>query len=207
MKPFHSRATGFVAVATLGLLAACGGAEIDPDPQPAPPPPDDSPREARASVSPATGDLGTTVRLEAYGLTPGATITVGFGPPQSEYEVLDQVRADSDGSIRTTVSVPDWADRGRDYVFVADGPDGLAIADFRVTTRDDSPDQVRVTGVLTEEGAECPALRADNGELYTLAGDIGEYSSGDRVTVEGHVAEASFCMQGTTISVERITGA
>lgn len=69
------------------------------------------------------------------------------------------------------------------------------------------PGEVRVTGRLTDEGVECPALRGDDGRLYTLAGDTGGFGPGDRVTVAGGVAEMSFCMQGTTIAVRTIAAA
>ena len=64
---------------------------------------------------------------------------------------------------------------------------------------------LRVTGTLTREGAECQAMRSDDGRLYTLAGrNLGDFFPGDRVQVEGRVAEISTCMQGTTIDVSRI---
>jgi hypothetical protein len=66
-------------------------------------------------------------------------------------------------------------------------------------------DPVTIEGVLTEEGVTCPALRGDDGELYTLAGDIGELQPGQRVRVTGEVAEVSMCMQGTTIALGDIT--
>ena len=65
--------------------------------------------------------------------------------------------------------------------------------------------QVTVEGVLTDEGVTCPALRGDDGELYTLAGDIGDLGPGQRVRVSGQVPEASICMQGTTIEIEDIS--
>ena len=58
-----------------------------------------------------------------------------------------------------------------------------------------------VRGTLTDEGVECQALRSKDGELYTLLGDLNGYKIGDEVVVCGHVAEISFCMQGTTIVV------
>ena len=63
---------------------------------------------------------------------------------------------------------------------------------------------IRVTGTITSEGVECTALRADNGRLYTLAGGSGGFQPGDRVRVIGKIAQASFCMQGTTIEVRRV---
>ncbi len=64
---------------------------------------------------------------------------------------------------------------------------------------------VTVEGLLTDEGVTCPALRGDDGELYTLAGDIGDLQPGQRVRVSGQLPEASICMQGTTIEVEDIS--
>lgn len=69
-------------------------------------------------------------------------------------------------------------------------------------------DAVRVTGTLTDEGVECPALRGDDGTLYTLnRGATSGFQVGDRVTVVGKVAELSFCGQGTTLDVQSIKAA
>ena len=64
---------------------------------------------------------------------------------------------------------------------------------------------VRVQGALTTEGVECPAMRADDGSIYTLLGDLKGFKPGDRVTVEGTRVEISTCMQGTTLQVTQIT--
>jgi Protein of unknown function (DUF5818) len=70
------------------------------------------------------------------------------------------------------------------------------------------PVAVSVTGTLSKEGVECPALRGDDGKLYTLTpAGLGTFGPGDRVHVEGKVAEVSLCMQGTTIAVTAITAA
>ena len=61
-----------------------------------------------------------------------------------------------------------------------------------------------VTGKLTNEGAECQAMRGDDGKLYSLTGDLKGFRTGDRVKVTGKIAEVSFCMQGTTLGVEKI---
>lgn len=62
---------------------------------------------------------------------------------------------------------------------------------------------VRVVGTLTDEGVECPAMRGDDGELYTLGPrDMVRGEVGDRVRVTGRIAEASICMQGTTLILE-----
>lgn len=61
-----------------------------------------------------------------------------------------------------------------------------------------------VRGTLTAEGVQCPALRGDDGALYTLTGDLHGYQAGDRVLVVGQVAHVNFCTQGTTIAVRLI---
>lgn len=67
------------------------------------------------------------------------------------------------------------------------------------------PDEATlVEGELTAEGVECQALRADDGTLYTLVGDLGEFSTGDDVRVIGVEPAMSICMQGTTLEVLRI---
>lgn len=67
-----------------------------------------------------------------------------------------------------------------------------------------SADTIRVTGRITDEGVECPALRTDGDTLYTLAGAPDWVRPGERVAVTGTIAEMSFCMQGTTIAVQRV---
>ena len=58
-----------------------------------------------------------------------------------------------------------------------------------------------VVGTLTDEGVECQALRSDHGDLYTLIGELHSFRNGDRVVVEGSVADVSYCQQGTTMTV------
>lgn len=92
-----------------------------------------------------------------------------------------------------------------------DDPD-LILVGQRLVVPDVAPDDaqasesesVTVTGVLTEEGVECQALRGDDGRLYTIAADLEGFDAGDRVRIRGRIARMSFCMQGTTLTVERI---
>lgn len=67
--------------------------------------------------------------------------------------------------------------------------------------------RVTVTGRLTSEGVECQALRGDDGQLYTLLGDLGRLSVDTRVRVIGERVELSICQQGITIRVRSITPA
>jgi ribosomal protein L19 len=65
---------------------------------------------------------------------------------------------------------------------------------------------LNIRGTLTAEGAECQALRGDDGKLYTLTGNLEGFKTGDEVHVRGRVAERTFCGQGTTIVIEDIKG-
>lgn len=60
---------------------------------------------------------------------------------------------------------------------------------------------VAIIGTLTGEGIECPAMRGDDGVLYTLAGLPPEIEIGDRIEVNGEPQAISFCQQGSTIAV------
>ncbi len=193
------RALPIIALA----LAACNGGVALPGPGGGP-----APGPLTIDISPEQGTRGEGVRVQAWGFQPGARVDIGFGPPDSEYEVIAHAVAGEQGQVDVRVDVPEWADTERDYVFVADSPRGRRVVSdpFRVIAAG-APAQVTVTGVLTGEGVECPALRTDQGKLYTLAGDLGGHREGDRVTVTGSIAEASVCMQGTTLSIARITAA
>ncbi|MBW3534590.1 MAG: hypothetical protein KY453_05145 [Gemmatimonadetes bacterium] len=199
-------------IATLSvalLLAACATADGDGTPGnevPGEPDPDPAPGAATITgVSPRSGPAGTDVRLRGTGFPPGSEIRIGFGPPQSEYDVLETVTAGPDGGVSTTVAVPSWAEGDRRYVFVLAAPadDPRAVSDaFHVTAAGGT---VRVEGEVTDEGVECPAIRTPDGTIYTLAGgDTAGLQAGDRVVVEGTIAEMSICMQGITLAVSSV---
>lgn len=60
---------------------------------------------------------------------------------------------------------------------------------------------MQITGTLTGEGAECPTLRAADGQTYSLVGELAGFATGDRVIVEGVPQETSICMRGRTYTV------
>ena len=56
-------------------------------------------------------------------------------------------------------------------------------------------------------GAECPTLTFE-GRLFSLAGDLGRFKSGDQVCLRGTIAEMSICMAGEgTINVASVAAA
>lgn len=173
------------------------------------------PERGTVTIRPDSGPPGTRVTITASGFPANTNVNVGAGVKNSEYEILDEnLRTNSRGQLEATVNLPYYADEGRQWVFAVETDDYRMKAlseDFDVIrdqAREDRPDdqqQVSVRGQLTNEGVECPALRGQDGTLYTLAGETGRFDEGDYVHVEGTVAEMSICMQGTTISVNNIS--
>ena len=155
-------------------------------------------------MSPRSGPPGTVVTLRSTNMPAVTPVRIAVGALRFGFEEVAQVMTSDRGVLSTTVEVPQWAQRDLihrfivfDFYFVP-----IALSDiFHVT---DSDGMVLRRGQLTNEGVECPALRGDDGVLYTLIGDIAEFEAGDEVTIEGTLPDAAICMQGTTIQVARI---
>jgi hypothetical protein len=76
-------------------------------------------------------------------------------------------------------------------------------ADQRTSLRE-LPLDPPIEGVLTTEGQQCPAMRAKDGHLYTLTGDLHGFKPHDQVCVVPNYTDMTYCMQGTTAHVDRI---
>ncbi len=160
-------------------------------------------------VWPLRGFPNAKVLVTARGLPGGTPVTISAGPPRSALEAIIHARTSDRGVLDTEVLIPDWAIAIDRLVFVVETEDGRV----RLTSEplivehgaSDHGDRIIVTGTLSKEGVECPALRGDDGRLYTLSRhDLGALGPGDRVRVEGTIADVSTCMQGTTITVTSI---
>jgi hypothetical protein len=64
--------------------------------------------------------------------------------------------------------------------------------------------QLLLEGELTDEGVECQAFRSDDGELYTLTGDTGDFTTGERVRIVATPVDVSTCQQGQTVEIVEI---
>lgn len=59
-----------------------------------------------------------------------------------------------------------------------------------------------IDGWLSDEGAECPALRDHGGRLWTLAGNAHGLRPGEHVRLYGKVVDGSACgWQGTAFEI------
>ena len=61
-----------------------------------------------------------------------------------------------------------------------------------------------IVGTMTNEGVECPAMRGEDGQLYTLSGLPKNIEIGDKIEITGEPQMISICQQGTTIKIGSI---
>lgn len=167
---------------------------------------------ANLAVLPAAAAPGSEVMLTATGLPGAARVNLGFGPPRQDYVLLTTAVTSDRGAVEQAVTVPASATPGETMVFTAETEDGrvrLVSEPFAVVEPGPPPGtKVSVTGTLSNEGVECPALRGDDGRLYTLTDPAaGGFKPGDRVQVTGEVASMSMCMQGIAITGTTIAAA
>jgi LysM repeat protein len=162
----------------------------------------------RLMMRPQAGPPDTHVELRGHGFRPRARLRLLIGRTAYDLRRHSIVRADRRGRVVASAELPEWARPGRRVYFAVQTMDGQsrAVADpFRVTARSARSERLVITGTLIKGGIECPLLRADNGRVYSLAGDLRGYGHGDRVEIAGRIAEASICMQGPTVEVRRVS--
>ena len=154
------------------------------------------------ALSVPQGRTGDGLTVTASGLPGDTAVSVGAGPSPGEARHLADARTSRRGDLSLTLNVPPQPANGDKLVFVVETADGrlrMASEAFRIVP---ATAAITVSGTLSEEGAECPALRGDDGKLYSLTpGAIGKFQPGDHVRVEGTVADVSTCMNGTTLVV------
>lgn len=164
----------------------------------------------RVEVTPRAAPPGGSVDVTAWGLPADTELVIGGGPSASEWRTLTTVTATSRGQVHASVRLPETVAEGEDFVIVVTRADRLEATSrpIRVTTEQAAAPETRdIVGTLSDEGIECTALRADDGTLYTLAGDTRGFEPGDRVRVIGRPAATSICMQGETLVVDQVTEA
>jgi LysM repeat protein len=172
--------------------------------------PTQPPATPTVTLTPARGAPGTVVQVSSAGFPASSPVKLLAGRNAARLREFRPVTSDNRGRVNVSIRIPDWAAEFRSIIFAFETQDGRLRAvsqPFRIV--DPEPDEINVvvTGTLTREGAECQAMRGDDGKLYTLAGEFRGFRPGDRVRVEGRIAEVSICMQGTTIDVRRIEDA
>lgn len=155
-------------------------------------------------VDPLHGPPGTEVTVYTENLPLQAAVHLGVGATRTGFEALYTADQGMWGEVSGTITIPETAPWDRAVLLVAFdaifAPIGLS-EPFHVTREDGT---LRRTGEVTDEGVECLAFRDADGYLYTLVGETDGLEPGEEAVIEGTIAEASTCMQGTTLVVDRV---
>ena len=167
---------------------------------------------ANLGVTPMTAPPGAPVELRAVGLPADVKVVIAFGNLRGSPEAIATGTANERGVLKQTVKVPAGTNPGSSGVFIVETADGrlrLASEAFKIDEPGPPPGtKIDVTGTLSNEGVECPALRGDDGALYTLTDPIaGGFRPGDRIHVTAKVAGMSTCIQGIPLTGATITAA
>jgi LysM repeat protein len=92
--------------------------------------------KAEVSLAPGNGTVGTTVTVSAKGLPANTAVIIGGGAPRTAYEVLQQAKTGADGTLQSTVRIPDWS-TGQERFVVTVAPEGaewkVRSAPFQIT--------------------------------------------------------------------------
>lgn len=194
---FGGRALAALGCTTLMLMASVDSAEAQRRVAP------DSIRTLQ-QVEPLHGPAGTLVTIYTENLPLQARVHVGVGATRAGFEALDEAEQAMYGEVSATLTIPETAPWDRAVLLVAFDANFAPIGfsdPFHVTRADGT---LQRTGTVTDEGVECLAMRDTDDFLYTLIGNIAGLEAGQAAVIEGRYMEASTCMQGTTIQVERV---
>ena len=162
------------------------------------------------SIEPHQGPIGTGVRIDAANFPPDTVVQIGGGPPSADHMVMGQLQTNSDGRLVVSVKIPAQAEKNAQWIFVVETPNQRhkAVSEaFHIahrTAQADRDGSITVSGMLTEVGIGCNALRARDGRLYALVGDLAGFMPGDHVRVEGTRPVSAICDRGTAIAVRHI---
>lgn len=119
------------------------------------------------------------------------------------YELSSTRTEPTGGPVRLAATTPTTLDRGVKRTGKVTFLSGFGRKDdLRGAGGINSGGKSAISGVLTNEGKNCPALRDDAGKLYTLLGDLDGFDDGDRVLISGTAAvDDRICDQSETIQV------
>jgi len=77
------------------------------------------PGTAAIIVSPLTASAGNEVQIHLRNLPAETDVQLGIGRVNSEYDLLESAQTDSEGSLTTTFTIPDFVDTSDQWVIVA----------------------------------------------------------------------------------------
>ncbi len=74
--------------------------------------------EPEVQISPTSGPPGARIDVVAAGFPPDATVEIGVGRVDSEYDVIATAETDADGRAETQITMPSFVEPGDPYVIV-----------------------------------------------------------------------------------------
>ena len=160
-------------------------------------------QERKPTATPRAAAPGAMVSVEMDRLPAQTTIIVGFGT-MGTHQLIGRTLTDDMGNLAIEVEIPEWANRQeRHYFFITYSDQRpFAVSDQFLVAN--AGGVFRVRGELIDAGTECAAMRGEEGELYSLAGDLGGLSPGSSVVVEATLADGPACGGGLPIEVRSI---
>ena len=72
------------------------------------------------------------------------------------------------------------------------------------TPRSSKGQQISIVGRISAQALECPALKADDGRIFSLYGRTSHLKSGDRVRITGRLGGSPICPH-PLILLEKVT--
>lgn len=89
----------------------------------------------------------------------------------------------------------------------APGGKGFAVAggERALTAQQDNPARITVTGARITQGnaVDCPQVRTDDGQVYSISYLAPSIAIGDRVSVTGYMAYSTTCL-GPVLKAEKV---
>ena len=163
---------------------------------------------AALSTSRRGAPVGGEVTVSLGGMVPGTPIIIGFGS-LAAHELVAEVDADAEGSVRVDIIVPYWAELDQPhfffYAFADQRPRGFSEA-LHVTAADGT---ARIRGTIRSMGdGNCVSLSGPSDTPYMLEGVTGSWAVGTRVAAVGTVTEEPSCSgEGVPVAVRQISPA
>ncbi|MFW6135432.1 MAG: GerMN domain-containing protein [Chloroflexota bacterium] len=104
-----------------------------------------TPTTVAVAISPSSGPPGTDVRVVAQGFPPNASVEIGVGREDSEYDVVDTLQTLADGSLTTQVTIPSYSDVEERWVVAVTTQDRAVTGLSNVFQVTEPEDQATVT--------------------------------------------------------------
>jgi hypothetical protein len=98
-------------------------------------------------IAPTSGPPGTTVEMVGEDFPPGATVEIGVGREDSEYDVVKSTEVQTNGSFVTMVTIPGFAEAEERWVVVGttDDPGSKAVSNVFEVTQEEYQGSVAIS--------------------------------------------------------------